>query len=86
LSYQVKQKFMIVLRAESIKSVKELGVTYLEDEGPVLLMDQIRVENAEYLDWKKKSLKSVIEDDLTIENVNRLIMWSRYSQIPLCNL
>ena len=44
---------MIVLRAESIKSVKELGVTYLEDEGPVLLMDQIRVENAEYLDWKK---------------------------------
>lgn len=28
---QVKQKFMIVLIAENIKSIKELGVKYLEE-------------------------------------------------------
>lgn len=29
LTNQVKQKFMIVLRAENIQSTKDLGVTYL---------------------------------------------------------
>lgn len=77
---------MVVLRAESINSLKELGVTYLESEGPVLLMPQIQVENPEFLDWRKKSLKTVLEDEKTKEDLNKLIMWSRYSQIPLCNL
>lgn len=57
---QVKQKFMVVLRAESTREAKELGVTSLEEEGPILLLDRIRIENPSLLDWKHKSLKVVI--------------------------
>jgi hypothetical protein len=49
-------------------------------------MEQIKVENPEFLDWKKKSLKAVLEDEPTLESMNRLIMWARYAQVPLCNL
>jgi hypothetical protein len=57
---QVKQKFMLVLVAENVQSVKESGVKFLEEEGPVMLLDQLRISNPEVLDWKQKSLRAVL--------------------------
>lgn len=49
-------------------------------------MDQIVIEKAEILDWKKKSLKAILEDESSHETLIKLLMWARYSQVPLCNL
>lgn len=40
---QLKQKFMVVLRAETVKSVREFGVTFLLEDSPVLLLDRLLV-------------------------------------------
>lgn len=66
---QLKQKFMVVLRAESIATIREYGVTFLLEDGPVLQMERVKVENPEILDWKKKALKVIIEDNCT-ESLN----------------
>jgi len=66
---QLKQKFMIVLRAESIEAIREYGVTFLLEDGPVLQMERIKVESPEILDWKKKALKVILEDNLN-DNLN----------------
>jgi len=52
---------MILLRADSLEQTRELGVQYLNKEGPVLLMNKIYIENPEILDWRKKSLMAVID-------------------------
>jgi hypothetical protein len=69
LSNQIKQKFMIVLRAENTENLKELGVGYLETECPVLLMNPIKVDNPVFLDWKKKSLVTVLENEANNEDI-----------------
>lgn len=76
---------MTILRADSISHTQELGVDYLQTEGPVLLMKEIKVE-AEMLDWKNKSLKVILEEVNNHEDLHQSIMWARYSQIPLCNI
>ena len=48
-------------------------------------MNQMNVE-AELLDWRQKSLKAIIDCTNNSEDLHQLIMWSKYSQIPLCNL
>lgn len=51
-----------------------------------MLMNQIQIENAEILGWRKKALQAVLEDDSLTEDFGQKIMWSRYAQIPLCNI
>lgn len=48
-------------------------------------MEQMKVE-AEILDWKKKSLKAIVEQVNNYDDLHQLIMWAKYSQIPLCNI
>lgn len=49
LMNHMKQKFMVVLVAESVEATKGLGVKYLENEVPVLLLDQLIIENPDIL-------------------------------------
>ena len=86
LADQMKQTFMTLLRADSLKHTQELGVTFIEKECPVLMMNKISVLNPELLDWRKKSLQAVIDSSTDHQNLIDLIAWARYSQIPLCNL
>ena len=69
-----------------MEDTRELGVEYLSKEGPVLLMKPIEIEKSDMLDWKKKSLKAVVDIAGSNESLKELIMWASYSQIPLCNL
>lgn len=60
LMNHMKQKFMVVLVAESVEATKGLGVKYLENQVPVLLLDQLVIENPDILEWKKKAIRAVI--------------------------
>lgn len=60
LANQLKQKFMIVLCSEDVDKIRDLGVKYLQEEGPVLLLAELPIESPEILDWKRKALKAVL--------------------------
>lgn len=52
----------------------------------MLLLERVKVETPSLLDWRKEALRAVLEGTDAEEELGRLVMWAKYSQVPLCNL
>lgn len=51
----------------------------------MLLVEPLEVGETDILEWKKKSVRAVLESSAA-GRISKLVDWARYAQIPLCNL